>query len=337
LRYYYDAFGLSIESALPLPELVESPSRLSDVVITIDRGARRPEVDGFHQSLGVTQDGVWFAFGGAMYFVRGGHEIIIQTASEADERLVRLPLFGTVLAILLHQRGRLVLHGSAVSINGKAAVFLGHKGWGKSTLAATLYGRGHPLLSDDVASVDSDPGTRQAPVIHPGFAMFKLWPDAAASALGDDSAALPRIAAQSEKRVRRAETGFSSEPVALGAIYILAGGDDATIEPFSASEATLKLIAHSFVARLGSQALQGREGMRHLEQCAHLARTVPCYLLARPRSMALLGLTARSVTDHMRGLAPEQPEDRVLAPSAHLIRTAFRSARGRPVGPRGTP
>jgi hypothetical protein len=312
--HYYDAFGLNIESAVPLPELAESLGRLSDVVIRIDRGrALRTDVDGLNESLEASQDGVLYAFGNVTYFVRGGREIVVETSPEADERLVHLPLFGTVLAMLLHQRGRLVLHGSAVSIEGRGVVFLGHKGWGKSTIAAALYGSGHRMLSDDVTSLDLDLEKRRVPLLYPSFPVFKLWPDAAASALGDDPATLPRIAAQSEKRSRRAESGFSLQPVALGAIYVLAHGDKVKIEPLSRSEAMLHLIAHSFVARVGSVALQGGTGAKHLKQCAHLARTVPCYRLERPRSVTLLQSTAKLVTDHIRGQTPEKSPARELA------------------------
>src|SRR2546426_9378375 len=36
---------------------------------------------------------------------------------------------GPVLAVLLHQRGRLVLHASGVALDGCAVAFLGGSGW----------------------------------------------------------------------------------------------------------------------------------------------------------------------------------------------------------------
>ncbi len=301
---YYQAFGLGIQSALPLPDLVESPGGRSDVLIRIDQIAHgdrpRPQVEDDYETFRVTPDGVlcaWDQIG--TYYVRDGREIIVEPAPGADERLVRLPLLGTVFAILLHQRGRLVIHASAVAVDGKAAAFIGHKGWGKSTLAATLYGQGHRLLTDDVGSFDLD--EVRGPLIDPGFPMFKLWPDAAASSLGDDPATLPLIGAQFEKRARRADAGFSLEPVALGALYVLADGSDVTIEPLSSPEATLQLITHSFIARLGTPGLHGSAAARHLKQCAQVARRVPCYRLARPRSAALLRSTAQLVANHMQG------------------------------------
>src|SRR5690606_16473868 len=67
---------------------------------------------------------------------------------------IGLPLFGPVMACLLHRQGLLVLHGSAVVIDGEAHAFLGDKGSGKSTTAAALIAAGLPLVADDVVALD---------------------------------------------------------------------------------------------------------------------------------------------------------------------------------------
>jgi len=41
-------------------------------------------------------------------------------------------------------------------VNGNAVVFLGNKGYGKSTMAATLYARGHSFLADDLVLIVRD-------------------------------------------------------------------------------------------------------------------------------------------------------------------------------------
>src|SRR5262249_24053304 len=105
--------------------------------------------------------------------VRGGMEVTIDALPGIDDALIRLPLLGTVLAVLLHQRGLLTLHASAVEINGQAAAFIGTKGAGKSTIAAMLHARGHRLIADDIVAMDlTDP---QKPLLLPGFPQFKLW------------------------------------------------------------------------------------------------------------------------------------------------------------------
>ena len=47
------------------------------------------------------------------------------------------------------------LTSNSSAINDGAAIFIGAKGQGKSTMTATLYGRGHQLITDDVAALTS--------------------------------------------------------------------------------------------------------------------------------------------------------------------------------------
>lgn len=59
-------------------------------------------------------------------------------------------------AVILHQllNGRVVLHGSAVVVDGAAVATIGPSGAGKSTTAAALVQRGAELLADDVVAID---------------------------------------------------------------------------------------------------------------------------------------------------------------------------------------
>lgn len=67
-------------------------------------------------------------------------------------------------ALILHQllNGRVVLHGSAVVIDGVAVATIGPSGAGKSTTAAALLRHGAGLLSDDVVVIDDANGRLMA-------------------------------------------------------------------------------------------------------------------------------------------------------------------------------
>lgn len=299
----YAAYGLKIFSELPLPELVSAPQLFSpdaaDVVIrlgSVDRAVFEDDAANTYR-FRVTPDDAAFYWQtlGAMR-VHEGREIIVEPEAGVEERLLRLPILGSVFAILLQQRGFLVLHASTIAIEGQAVAFLGWKGRGKSTMAATLHARGHRLLSDDVVATRLDDPAR--PLVYPGFPQFKLWPDAV-EALGENPASLPQLYSDIEKRARSGSEGFGLEPVPLSRVYVLEMREDDAQEieivPLPAPEAIAHLIAHTYSARFGNDLLRGPSGSQHFQNCALVAKSVGCRFLRRPSSLDLLPEIARRV------------------------------------------
>jgi hypothetical protein len=295
----YAAYGLGIRSALPLPELSATAEITTDAVIHLGRIERPlPETDhtGCHFEMDREEAYLFWEEVGA-FLVRRGREIVIEPVRGVEGGLLRLPLLGAVLAVLLYQRGFLVLHASAVALKGEAVAFLGERGYGKSTMAAALYARGHVLVADDFVAVDvCRPGR---PSVLPGFPQLKLFSEAAAAALHDDPGRLPWIAHGYEKRARRAEEGFSLQPLPLGRIYLLGGGAVPEIVPVPPRETFLQLIGHSYVGRLFQQSGRGPDAASHFRQCVTLARDVPVRWLRRPPSLAALPGLARMVEAEM--------------------------------------
>ncbi len=279
--FSYTTGGVSIHSALPLPELLGGEAG-ADVEIRMGRvDTQLSEASPKGTCLRATPEEVclsWEDVGS--FLVRGGREIIVEPAAGVEESVLRLFILGPALAVLLHQRGRLVLHGSAVAVDGRAVVFLGGPGWGKSTLEAALYARGHGILADDVTAVDADAGS---PMVFPGFPQLKLWPEAAA-ALGDGPETLARIHPMLEKRARPAGRGFPEAPLPLKRVYVLARGPAHEIEPLRPQEALVELVRHSYCARL----LQALDARRHFLHCASLANRVPICRLKGERSLSVL-------------------------------------------------
>jgi hypothetical protein len=68
--------------------------------------------------------------------------------------LISILITGSIIAYLLSATGRLVLHASAVEVNGEALAFIGQSGQGKTTMATLLCAEGHALVSDDLLPVD---------------------------------------------------------------------------------------------------------------------------------------------------------------------------------------
>jgi len=301
--YSYNAYGLGICSALPLPELQESSTQIeADIIIRfgeVNLSLPTPSSSWSHfQMDGESAYLYWTVVG--KFLVRSGKEIIIEPVPNVEESIIRLPLLGSVLGMLLHQRQFLVLHGSAVAVDGNAAVFLGRSGQGKSTMAATLYGRGHKLMADDVAAVDVYSAI--APILVPGFPRIKLWPDAATAALGDDPETLRKIHPEVEKRDRPTFDNFLRTPLTLKRIYVLSVGSTLRIRPLKPTEAVTQLIANSYIPMLvGKQFIQSAKASIHLHQCTSLVNNLPIYSLERPRSLSLLPDVARLVEEDLAG------------------------------------
>jgi hypothetical protein len=197
-----------------------------------------------------------------------------------------------VLGVLLQQHGYLTLHASAVAIGAQAIAFLGHRGEGKSTIAAALHARGHAIVADDIVAVELDAGKAS---VYPGFPRLKLWPDALSS-LGEDAQTLSRLRPELEKRCRPAPHGFHRAPLPIGRLYVLADGATPSIEALGPQEGIVELLRHSY----GIQALHAAGGAAaHLRQCSALAACTEVRRLQRPRSLAGLPTLASVVEDDL--------------------------------------
>lgn len=264
------AYGLGIMSVMPLPELalMEEESHI-DVHIRL-ADVCPPEMPQPASSwFGISEsDGYLHWSDVGTFHVRNGSEIVVQKATDIPESELRLFLLGPALALLLHQRGLLVLHASAISIDGHAVAFLGAQGRGKSTLAGALYARGHNLVADDIVAVDLCYAAQ--PVVFPGFPQLKLWPEAV-SEIGETPDRLRRLHGRYDKRAYPATRGFSTAPLPLRCLYVLDEGAEARIEDLSQHAAFVELIRHTYTARV----LEANPDPSHFRQCAAVASTLP--------------------------------------------------------------
>jgi hypothetical protein len=297
----YQAYGLNIHSTIELPELRPAGfSEPADLLIQSGAVAAPP--------LGERASGlVWTPAGDAClafrdagaFLVRSGREITADQAPRAGESVLRLYLLGPVLAVALYQRGWLILHASAVAIDGRVAAFLGGSGWGKSTLAASLQQRGHPLVADDFIAVPIGAQAGAELRVYPGFPQLKLWPAAAAS-LGADVEQLPRLHPDFDKRAQRLSAGFAQVALPLERLYVLAEGEPAGIQPLDKQGALVELVRHSYM----SQSLPGNDAAGHLRQCAALLSGVGLSRLQRPLSLTDLPAVSQMVETDLAGVPP---------------------------------
>jgi len=278
----YQAFGLTIQSTLPFPELDPAFGDMLDVVIR-QAPLRRPKRASTGPCLqaGMEETHLWWADVGSVA-IREGREIIVDPLPEVDERVVRLAVLGSALGVLLHQRGMLALHASAVEIGETGILFVGESGQGKSTTAAALVAEGAVLLADDVAAIDQQSGTK--PQVLPALSRLKLDVEPALQ-FGFPSEMLVEFHECDPRRAYPIYRSVPPLPHPINHIFVLREGPEVMVRPCQPQEAFIELIRHSYALRL-----LGSAGATptHFEQCAALVHTVPISWLERPRDLAVL-------------------------------------------------
>jgi len=171
-------------------------------------------------------------------------------------------LLGPVMGFVLRIRGTVCLHASAAALGDCAIALMGLAGAGKSTTAAAFACAGFPVLSDDVVALAGKGGQI---LVQPGYPRVNLWPDSVRALFGSEDA-LPRITPTWDKRyLPLGQNGyrFASEPLPLGAIYILEPSDMAVtapvVEEVSGEQAFMALVANTYVNYLLDQDMRRDE------------------------------------------------------------------------------
>ena len=221
------------------------------------------------------------------------------TQHSADEHGYNMAswVFDVALSYMMRLRIPANLHGGAVAMAGKAVVFVGEKGMGKSTLTAALIGAGYPMLTDDHVALwprDNPRGNSHGNShgggfwVEPGAPRLRLWP-ASLPVLAmqhNEVEDLPSVYTFIEKRIKQLRLPTATQPgefqpkaLPLGAIYLLQPRDPAraapAIEPLPAKAALQELWARRYSTVLVSPEQAAAE-LAMLAQVAQQTRI--CYL-----------------------------------------------------------
>jgi hypothetical protein len=206
--------------------------------------------------------------------------ITVLPEPKADDTALRLYLFGSVMGALLHLRGVLPLHGSAVCLpqDEGAAVFAGVSSVGKSTLAAALAQRGYRKVADDISAIGISP---DGFMIHPGLTRSKLWRKSL-----DFLRLNPAEGAPVRLDKFAFEMAVSRQPAAITRVYelLLQDGCDIEITKVEGVE-KLRLLDQQTFRRNYISGFQQRGP--HLQRLARLAGQVRISQIIRPPSEKL--------------------------------------------------
>jgi hypothetical protein len=178
----YRVYELTIASEWPLPGLLPAAdTRQIDIHIRQGTVAEFQPAVCFQASP--QQVLVWLP-DIARIRVCGGNDILVEPLHPHKHDAIALFLLNHALAIVLLQRGLLVLHAGAVLVGGQAGdqcvALAGPSGAGKSTLLAALHEQGYAVAGDElcVLRVDAD-----GAMVLPGPRVMQVW-----------AAALPSLA-----------------------------------------------------------------------------------------------------------------------------------------------
>lgn len=203
-------------------------------------------------------------------------------------------LLGPVLAFAMRLRGLVPMHASGVAIDGRAILFAGTPGAGKSTTAAAFASLGIPVLSDDVVPVLFASAEPQA---WPGYPRLSLWADAAAAVFGETSP-LPAYSATYAKRYLDLESRqlpFQRTPLPIGAVFVL-DGHERPMDRLAPRDAVVALLRHTYGTYLIDSELRARE----FDLIARLAAAVPVWRLRWGTELGDLTRRCLALEDHVR-------------------------------------
>lgn len=150
--------------------------------------------------------------------------------------------FSTVTALAMAGIGMLPLHASAIELDGRAFLFAGKAGAGKSTLTAELLAKGARFIGDDL-SVLAPPDGKMGFRVTRGRPLIRLHPATAAlidAALCEHAPEDARGKLLAQPRIRAADAAYP-----LAGIFLLGPGP-AEVPP---SEALRLLPSHLFRPR----------------------------------------------------------------------------------------
>ncbi|EMA70026.1 hypothetical protein [Halorubrum kocurii] len=232
------------------------------------------------------------------FLVEDGTRIVCDPIDEAAEQreFFRRLIENELLGLVLHQRDHLVLHASAVSVDGKAVTFLGPRGAGKSTTAAAFDAAGYSVLEDDVVAIRLD---ENGPMVVPGVPQLRLESDAATT-LGLQGTTTPSEESWYKKQMLPIEE--VPETVPLTRCYVLTETDELEVHRLPGSEQLLSLVTQRYVQGLLSESDQPNI---HIEQCSRVVEHAGVRVLARPLNHSLLPELVETVVNDIRQGTPE--------------------------------
>lgn len=278
-KYIYRCFGLVIGSYIAIPEFLEGEG-IEDITVLLGRvpddiDAVVEETEKYKISK---TEFLFFIEGVGKYYIKQGKIIIVEPEKAADKAEINAYLVGTAIGTALLQRGMLPIHGSSVIFNGRAAIFTGDSGAGKSTMCAALRKKGYEFLGDDISVVTiNEDGV---PMVQSSFPHQRLRSDTL-EAMGYDKSDFSLACKTDDKYVIADYDKFNEGSVRLAAIFEISTKQDGEVELKKdiGTKKLWKIIENIYyvtiLSRLGIDKI-------YFKQCLAVAKNIQFYEIIRP-------------------------------------------------------
>lgn len=219
---------------------------------------------------------------GATFDVLPAERLIVASAHKDNVAQLTIDnlLSDQVEPRVLAYEGELIIHASAIEVDGTSILFVGDSGVGKSTLAASFDQSGTAMLCDDAVIVEWADGQATARALYPSL---RLHPDSLAALYPD----LQPSAAKAHHGLKRRLTVSAPKvehDIPLPIVAIFALGPSQTISkiriaPLSPAEVCMALVGNSF--SLNPADLRLAADM--LRKAGLVAERIPAFALDYPR------------------------------------------------------
>ena len=306
----YRIFDILIESDIPIPELPEVEQGEASIFFQLspDSGPDESQLDWYHHwrhpngditiSCARVEEDYFLRFPELADFLisQKGDQIQCFSLPGISYESIRHLLVDQVIPRVVAHQGCIVLHASAIEMEGSLIAFLGESGWGKSTLATSFYEQGYPLLTDDCLLLRPEAGKIMG---IPSYAGARLWPDSL-EAVVNNKIDVHSVAHYSSKKrlIFPEELKKESFKLPILAIFILTPPDKLkslkkiTVEKILGANMIMELIKHSFY-------LDVTDTNKISKQFVALGKVtdyaLPVYRLNYPREHAVLQKVQKKV------------------------------------------
>jgi hypothetical protein len=223
-------------------------------------------------------------------------DVVCTPVRAAPTATIQHLFLNQVVPLALSNVGKLILHGSAVNVDGSAIVFVASSGRGKSTLAAGFAVAGFPFLTDDGLVMEEQGNGFK---VEPSHASIRLWQDSQDALIPPLVAAVPSVHYTAKARFLESdELPYCRHSLSLDQVYFLGDGSAAevSIAPLTARQAFVECTRHSFLLDVNDK----RRIALHFEQVTRLATRPIHYRLDYPRQFDQFPQLKQAIVAHTR-------------------------------------